>query len=148
MPEFWESQATETATEMPAVQPQAAHEEAAALAVSVDDFSALEERVRRTVGLVKREREARAAAEHRAMELEARAVQAEARHAELEMRATNAEARHADLEARAAQAEAQIHAQSPKVEQLESELKALHAEREQVRQRVDRLLKELDALEL
>jgi len=96
-----------------AEQPQAAQEEPGALAVSVDDFSALEERVRRAVDVVKRERQARAAAEERATK-----------------------------------AEAQLHAQSPKVEQLQSELGALRAERDQVRQRVERLLKQLDALEL
>ncbi|MGO8757001.1 MAG: hypothetical protein ACLQG3_02640 [Terracidiphilus sp.] len=117
MPETWEGQAVEAQA---AEQPQAAHEEASALAVSVDDFAALEERVHRTVDLVKREREARKAAETRAAELDARAVQAEA----------------------------QVQAQSPKVEQLQSELGALRAEREQVRQRVERLLKQLDALEI
>ena len=40
-----------------------AHEEPAALAVSVDDFAALEERMRRAVEVVKRERQARAEAE-------------------------------------------------------------------------------------
>ena len=49
-------------------QPQAAPAEPGALAVSVDEFSALEERVRRAVELVKRERQARAAAEERAGE--------------------------------------------------------------------------------
>ncbi len=58
MPETWEGQAVEAQA---AEQPQAAHEEASALAVSVDDFAALEERVHRTVDLVKREREARSA---------------------------------------------------------------------------------------
>jgi septal ring factor EnvC (AmiA/AmiB activator) len=108
---MWESEA---GLETPAAQPpQAAHEEPGALAVSVDDFSALEERVRRAVELVKRERQARAAAEERTTK-----------------------------------AEAQLHAQSPMVEQLQSELSALRAERDQVRQRVGRLLKQLDALEL
>jgi uncharacterized coiled-coil protein SlyX len=86
---------------------------AGALTVSVDDFSALEERIRRTVDLVKRERQARAAAEERA-----------------------------------ASAEGQLRVQSPLVEQLGNEIAALRAERDQVRQRVERLLKQLDALEL
>jgi chromosome segregation ATPase len=106
---------------------QQAHEEPVALAVSVDDFSALEERVRRAVDVVKRERQARAAVEARVAELETRATEAEAR---------------------AAQAEAQAQAQSPVVEQLKSELSALRAERDQVRERVERLLKQLDTLEL
>jgi uncharacterized protein involved in exopolysaccharide biosynthesis len=120
---------------------QQAHEEPVALAVSVDDFSALEERVRRAVDVVKRERQARAAVEARVAELEARATESEAR-------ASQAEARHAELEARAAQAEEQAKAQLPVVERLQSELSALRAERDQVRERVERLLKQLDALEL
>ena len=115
---FWEPDAAvETTSES---QPHNAHEEPAALAVSADDFAALEERIRRAVELVKRERQARAAAE----------------------------ARSAELEARVTQAEAQVQAQSPLVEQLQNELHALRAEREQVRQRVERLLKQLDTLEL
>jgi septal ring factor EnvC (AmiA/AmiB activator) len=94
-------------------QPQAAPAEPAALAVSVDEFAALEERIRRAVELVKRERQAQAAAEERA-----------------------------------AKAEEKLRAQSPVIEQLQSELHALRAERDQVRQRVERLLAQLDALEL
>ena len=115
-------------------QPQAAREEPAALALSADDFSALEERVRRAVDVVKRERQARTAAEARAAELEARVTQAETRQA--------------DFEARATLAVAQLQTQSPVVEQLRSELTALRTERDQVRQRVERLLKQLDTLEL
>ena len=51
-------------------------------------------------------------------------------------------------EERAAQAEAQLREQAPLVEQLQKELNALHAERDQVRERVERLLGQLDALEL
>ena len=120
---------------------QQAHEETVALAVSVDDFSALEERVRRAVDVVKRERQARTAVEGRVAELETRA-------SESETRAARAEARQAELEARASQAEAQAKAHSPVVEQLKSELSALRAERDQVRERVERLLKQLDTLEL
>ena len=123
---FWESDgAVETASESASQsanegQPQHSHEEPVALAVSADDFAALEERIRRAVDLVKRERQARA----------------------------GAEARSAELEARVTQAEAQVQAQSPMMEQLQNELNALRAEREQVRQRVERLLKQLDTLEL
>jgi septal ring factor EnvC (AmiA/AmiB activator) len=61
--------------------------------------------------------------------------------AELETRAT-------DSGARAAQAETQLQAQTPLVERLESEISALRAERDHVRQRVEKLLAQLDALEL
>ncbi len=84
-----------------------------ALALSVDDFSALEERVLRTVNLVRQERQARVEAEERAL-----------------------------------RAETQLHEQGPLAEQLELEVKHLRAERDQVRQRVERLLAQLDALEL
>ncbi len=108
-------------------QQQAGHEERIALAVSADDFSALEERVRRAVDVVKRERQARLAAERRGAELEERVSEAEARFA---------------------QAESQLRAQSPLLERLENEMSALRAERDQVRQRVEKLLAQLDALEL
>jgi len=83
------------------------------LALSVDDFAALEDRILRAVSLVKRERLARSAAEERAVN-----------------------------------AEAVLLEQSPKLEQLQHEVSKLHAEREQVRQRVERLLAQLDVLEL
>ena len=118
---------SEAAVETESEEQQAGQEEVSALAVSVDDFSALEERVRRAVDVVKRERQARAAVEARLAELETRV---------------------SESEARAAQAEAQVQAQSPLVERLESEMSALRTERNQVRERVERLLKQLDALEL
>jgi ABC-type transporter Mla subunit MlaD len=86
--------------------------EPATLAVSADEFAALEERILRAVNLVKRERAARAAAEEHAAELGARA-----------------------------------HAHAETVENLQKEVGALRAEREAVRQRVERLLSQLDALE-
>jgi hypothetical protein len=138
---FWETEvAEELHTEQPVVEPQAEiqlpehqaqseephpepaaeHEPAAepvadsgALAVSGDEFSALEERILRTVSLLKRERSARAEAEERA-----------------------------------AKAEAQLREQAPLVEGLQKELNGLRAERDHVRQRVERLLSQLDALEL
>ncbi|HEX3891154.1 MAG TPA: hypothetical protein VHW46_01160 [Terracidiphilus sp.] len=84
-----------------------------ALTMSVDDFSALEERVVRAVELVKRERMGRLAAEERAT-----------------------------------RAEAQLAEQGPAADQLKQEVRSLRAERDQVRQRVERLLTQLDALEL
>jgi septal ring factor EnvC (AmiA/AmiB activator) len=108
---FWEPGVAEQP------QPEANHQEPAAepaaLTMSVDDFSALEERIVRAVEMVKRERQARAGAEERANH-----------------------------------AEAQLHEQTPRVENLEKEVHALKAERDHVRQRVERLLTQLDALEL
>ncbi len=104
-----EAQPEERAAE-PVVEAAA---ESSAVTLSVDDFSALEERILRAVDLVKRERQARAAAEERA-----------------------------------SAAEAQLREQAPLAEQLQEEVKALRAERDHVRQRVERLLAQLDALEL
>jgi chromosome segregation ATPase len=84
-----------------------------ALALSANDFSALEERILRAIELVKRERQARTAAEERA-----------------------------------AKAETQLTEQAPVVEQLKQEMRSLRTERDQVRQRVERLLSQLDSLEL
>jgi hypothetical protein len=119
MSEFsWDSQAVdeqdrpqpdETETKQPD-EPTAAPE---TLALSANDFSALEERILRAVNMVKRERQARA-----------------------------------EVEERAAKAEAQLKEKAPLAEQLQNEVTALRAERDQVRQRVERLLTQLDALEL
>lgn len=92
---------------------------AGTVALSADEFSALEERILRAVNLVKRERLARAAAEERA-------TLAEARVAEHVQTAENLQKDTANLQ---------------------KELDALRAERDQVRQRVERLLSQLDALE-
>jgi uncharacterized coiled-coil DUF342 family protein len=51
-------------------------------------------------------------------------------------------------EERAVSAEANVRLQSPLMDQLQNEINALRAERDQVRQRVERLLAQLDALEL
>ena len=107
----WESVVAEEAQpQQQSAEPMA---DPGALALSVDDFSALEERILRAVNLVKQERLARAAADQRA-----------------------------------AQAEAQLREQAPLVDQLQKELNALRAERDHVRQRVERLLAQLDSLEL
>jgi hypothetical protein len=108
---FFESQiAEEPQTEQPAMKQ---HDQKGTLALSANDFSALEERVVRAVNLVKSERQARTAAEQRAEGLETR-----------------------------------FQEQSVLVKSLQEEMKVLNAERDQVRQRVERLLSQLDALEL
>ncbi|HEY2468344.1 MAG TPA: hypothetical protein VGI45_10985 [Terracidiphilus sp.] len=89
------------------------HDQQGNLALSSADFSALEDRVARAVKLVKTEREARAAAEHRAETLDT-----------------------------------QLSEQFTTVKTLQEEIHALNAERDQVRQRVEKLLSQLDSLEL
>ena len=81
--------------------------------LTVDDFAALEERILRAVSLVRRERQARMAAEDRVKVLEV-----------------------------------EVQAQIPAIERLQQEVDSLRAEREQVRLRVERLLSQLDAMEL
>jgi FtsZ-binding cell division protein ZapB len=112
---LWKSEDVEEAQpERPAAEPIAeAKAESGSLALSGDDFSALEERILRAVDVVKRERLARAAAEERA-----------------------------------SAAEAELREQTPLAENLQKEVSALHAERDHVRERVERLLAQLDALEL
>jgi chromosome segregation ATPase len=107
----WDSEGVEQAESEPR-----AHEVGAqtgTLALSPDDFSALEDRILRAVNLVKRGRAAHAAAEERA-----------------------------------AQAENRLRELVPLVEQLQKEVNALRTERDHVRQRVEGLLAQLDALEL
>jgi chromosome segregation ATPase len=106
-------QAAERTMEYVAEAPAEPHVESNALTLSVDEFSALEERILRTVNLVKQERQARAAAEERA----------------------NA-------------AEEQIGKHAPLVDRLQAEIQTLRTERGDVRQRVEKLLAQLDALEL
>jgi hypothetical protein len=118
MSEFsWGPEVVEEAR--PEHHPETAAKEGGTVALSADEFSALEERILRAVNLVKRERLARAAAEERATLAEARATE-QAHLTENQKRET---------------------------ESLVKELDALRAERDQVRQRVERLLSQLDALE-
>jgi chromosome segregation ATPase len=105
---FWESETAEATAQKQAEEP-----EPGSVALSMTDFSALEDRIVRAVELVKREREARAA-----------------------------------LEERVARTDAQLSEQASIVDQMRMEIRALRAERDQVRQRVERLITQLDALEL
>ena len=83
------------------------------LAMSTDEFAALEERVLRAVNLVKRERMARSEAELRAVA-----------------------------------AEEKVSEQTETIDNLNKEIGALRAEREAVKQRVDKVLSQLDSLEV
>ena len=89
------------------------HDSFGKLAMSSSDFSALEERIARTIAVVKSERQLRAAAEQRAEKLDT-----------------------------------ELNEQLAVVKSLQDEVRSLNAERDQVRQRVERLLSQLDALEV
>jgi septal ring factor EnvC (AmiA/AmiB activator) len=95
-------------------------EEQGTLSMSADDFSALEERVLRAVEVVRRERQAR----------------------------SEAEARVAQADEHTAEVQAQLGEKGQQVEKLEQDVKQLRAERDHVRERVEKLLKQLDSLEL
>jgi septal ring factor EnvC (AmiA/AmiB activator) len=107
---FWEPEAAEDRGKGSHPEKQGAP---ATLALSANDFSALEERILRAVDLVRRERAARMQAEERTVRIES-----------------------------------QLRDQAPQLERLEKELIALRTERDQVKSRVERLLTQLDALEV
>jgi chromosome segregation ATPase len=81
------------------------------LNVTADDFNALEQRVLRTVELLKKEREARASAEQNATTLQQL-----------------------------------LDEQSAQLTKVQEQVKAFEQERETVRQRVERLLNQLDEI--
>jgi predicted nucleotide-binding protein (sugar kinase/HSP70/actin superfamily) len=81
------------------------------LPIAADDFNALEQRVLRTVELLKTEREARATAEQNATTLQQL-----------------------------------LDEQSAHLTKVQEQVKAFEQERETVRQRVERLLKQLDEI--
>jgi chromosome segregation ATPase len=83
----------------------------AELNVTADDFNALEQRVLRTVELLKKEREARATAEQNATTLQQL-----------------------------------LDEQSAQLTKVQEQVKAFEQERETVRQRVERLLNQLDEI--
>jgi chromosome segregation ATPase len=143
---FWESGAAVEA--QPQGESKESHGEQGSLAVTAGDFSALEERILRAVELVKREKQERTAAEARATHAEERAAHAEERAAQAEQRATQAEELVNSAETRATQSEAQLRDQTPIVDRMQSEINALKGERDHVRGRVERLLQQLEGLEL
>ncbi len=101
--------------------------------LSADEFQALEHKVLQAIEIVKREREARAAAE---AEVDRLQHQIAAHTAELQQQkadhAAQREAHAAELDQHASASQAQ--------------LSALQAEREQVRQRVEKMLQQMDEL--
>ena len=97
--------------------------------VSVDEFQALEQKVLRAVEIVKREREARAAAEAEAATLrEQLAAQAENARTQIES------------------AEGRAQTALREKEAAESQIAALNQERDGVRQRVEKMLEQMDEL--
>jgi hypothetical protein len=97
--------------------------------VSVDEFQALEQKVLRAVEIVKREREARATAEAEiALLREQMAAQAIAVASELQA------------------AEGRVQILEREKEAVVSQLAAVNQERDSVRQRVEKMLQQMDEL--
>ena len=90
--------------------------------VSLDEFQALEQKVLRAVEIVKKEREARAAAEAEVASL------------------------RAELKAQQATAEERARDSRREHEAAESQIAALAKEREAVKQRVEKMLEQMDEL--
>lgn len=134
----WGSEVAEESR--PETEAEKAAGEPGTLAMSANEFAALEERVLRAVNLVKRERIARTEAEERAAQAHERATQAEARAAQAEARATQ-------VEERATHAEAREQDRAAELDSLQKEVQALRAERDAVRHRVEKVLSQLDELE-
>jgi chromosome segregation ATPase len=96
------------------------HDQPGTVALSAREFTALEERVLKAVDLLKRERQAR----------------------------TEAETRAAEAEARVEKADTQLREHEASADELRKEVSTLRSERNEVKQRVERLLSQLDTLEL
>ena len=90
--------------------------------VSVDEFQALEQKVLRAVEIVKREREARTAAEAEVASL------------------------REQLAAQSADLQSQVEAGQSEKQAALSQIEALNHERDVVRQRVERMLQQMDEL--
>ena len=97
--------------------------------VSGDEFQALEQKVLRAVEIVKREREARAAAEAEVATLREQ-LSSQAGAAQSRLQAAESRAQAAEQEKAAA----------------ESQIAALNQDRDAVRQRVEKMLQQMDEL--
>ncbi len=102
-------------------------------------FQALEQRVLRAIELLRNERDQRTAAEHRARSAEEHFLELEIRLDEQSARMAEQASQNEDLNGRIAQYAEQIR-------RLEGDLSQLNGERDQVRQRVERLLQQLDEI--
>jgi chromosome segregation ATPase len=100
-----------------------------ATGVSVDEFQALEQKVLRAVEIVKREREARTAAEAETASLREQLA-----------------AQSAELEKQIASAKDRVEAAHSEKAAAENQIGALNHERDVVRQRVERMLQQMDEL--
>ena len=114
----------------------------AAATISVDEFQALEQKVLQTVELIKKERDARAAAEARCTSLET-----QVRNLEAECSVLKSERKIFETEHNAAVAElGELKERLNETSTVKTELDSLHREREAVRLRVERMVAQMDEL--
>jgi chromosome segregation ATPase len=120
-----------------------------AATISVDEFLALEQKVLQTVALIKQEREGRQAAEAARQAAEAARATVDAELAMARQLLEQAQMKITSLEQRVAAQAQEIAAQAQQIASThaaESTVKALEQERDMVRQRVEKMLGDLDAL--
>jgi chromosome segregation ATPase len=103
--------------------------------ISVDEFQALEAKVLQAVELIKKEREARASAEAERDDKLAELASAQNENARLKVALAEAQAETAGLRDKAASGAA-----------AQTEVETLQRERESVRQRVEKMLAQMDEL--
>ena len=110
--------------------------------ISVDEFQALEQKVLQAVELIRKEREARSAAEH-----ELNAVRTELTEAQNKLASTENELQAVRGELSAAQTEAtELRDKVATAAVAQSEVESLQREREAVRLRVEKMLSQMDEL--
>ena len=114
--------------------------------ISVDEFQALEQKVLRAVEIVKREREARSAAEAEIaslrQQLAAQAEAAQTAQSQISSAQSQADAVQGQIQA----AQSQVQAAQREKAATEGQIAALIQERDAVRQRVERMLHQMDEL--
>ena len=103
--------------------------------ISADEFQALEQKVLQTVELIKKERDARAAADAQRVQVEA---QCSALLTERNQFASERDAALAEL--------AELKDKLSASNQSQAELESLHREREAVRLRVEKMVAQMDEL--
>lgn len=117
--------------------------------ISVDEFLALEQKVLQTVALIKQEREARQLAEAARHAAETAKAAVDADLAMARQLLEQAQAKIEALEQRVAAQAEELAAQAQLIASSHaaaSTVKALEQERDMVRQRVEKMLGDLDAL--
>lgn len=104
--------------------------------INVDEFQALEQKVLRAVEIVKREREARAAAEAEVVSL----------REQLAAQAADAQNQLASFQSQVDAAESRAQTAQREKQSADHQITALNQDRDAVRQRVEKMLQQMDEL--